>query len=194
MLVTCAADLRLDSRAFGGDLLAIGGAVCLAGYLLIGRSVRTDLGVAGYSAIVYAVVCVIAAATAVAGGVAHLPSPRVALACAALALVCTIGGHTVYNWALRHVPVLLVSVSFLGEPPLAAMLALAYLRRRPDDCHRSWAACSSSPDSPSHSSSPARARARPRAHRDRPVTDVDRVRPSVIGSGAAVRRERSGDR
>jgi len=127
MLVTCAADLRLDSRAFGGDLLAIGGAVCLAGYLLIGRSVRTDLGVAGYSAIVYAVVCVIAATTAVAGGVAHLPSPRVALACAALALVCTIGGHTVYNWALRHVPVLLVSVSFLGEPPLTAILAFLIL-------------------------------------------------------------------
>jgi len=127
MLVTCAADLRLDSTAFLGDLLAIGGAVCLAGYLLIGRSVRTGLGVAGYSAIVYAVVCVIAAVTAAAGGVAHLPSPRVALACLGLGVVCTIGGHTVYNWALRHVPVLLVSVSFLGEPPLTAVLPFLIL-------------------------------------------------------------------
>jgi drug/metabolite transporter (DMT)-like permease len=32
----------------------------------------------------------------------------------------------VYNWALRHVQVLLVSLSFLGEPPLAALLALAF--------------------------------------------------------------------
>lgn len=127
MLVTCIADLRVNGGAFAGDLLAVAGAVCLAGYLLIGRSVRTDLGVAGYSAIVYAVVCVIAASTAVAGGVAHLPSGRVALACLALAVVCTIGGHTVYNWALRHVPVLLVSVSFLGEPPLTAVLALLIL-------------------------------------------------------------------
>jgi drug/metabolite transporter (DMT)-like permease len=125
-VITCAGDLHLDSRAFYGDLLAIGGAVCLAGYLLIGRGVRADLGVAGYSAIVYAVVCVVAAATAVAGGVAHLPSPRVALACFGLAVICTIGGHTVYNWALRHVQVLLVSLSFLGEPPLAALLALAF--------------------------------------------------------------------
>ncbi len=130
-LVTCGGDLRVGSAAFGGDLLAIGGGLCLAGYLLIGRSVRANLGVAGYSAIVYAVVCVIAALTAVAGGVAHLPSPKVALACLGLALVCTIGGHTVYNWALRHVPVLLVSVSFLGEPPLTAMLAFLILASVP---------------------------------------------------------------
>jgi drug/metabolite transporter (DMT)-like permease len=126
MVVTCAGDLRIESSAFVGDLLAIGGAVCLAGYLLIGRGVRADLGVAGYSAIVYAVVCVVAALTALAGGVAHLPSPRVALACLGLAVICTIGGHTVYNWALRHVQVLLVSLSFLGEAPLAALLALAF--------------------------------------------------------------------
>jgi drug/metabolite transporter (DMT)-like permease len=131
MLVTCAGDFRVDSTAFGGDLLAIAGGLCLAGYLLIGRSVRADLGVAGYSAAVYAVVCVIAALTAVAGGVAHLPSPRVALACLGLAVVCTIGGHTAYNWALRHVPVLLVSISFLGEPPLAAVLALVILASVP---------------------------------------------------------------
>ncbi len=126
MVVTCAGDFRIDTHAFLGDLLAIGGAVCLAGYLLIGRGVRSELGVAGYSATVYAVVCVIGAVTAIAGGSAHLPSPRVALACAGLAVVCTLGGHTVYNWALRHVQVLLVSVSFLGEPPLAALLALAF--------------------------------------------------------------------
>ncbi len=126
MVVTCAGDFRVDSHAFGGDLLAIGGAVCLAGYLLIGRGVRSELGVAGYSAVVYTVVCVIAALTAIVGGSAHLPSPKVALACLGLAVVCTLGGHTVYNWALRHVQVLLVSLSFLGEPPLAALLALAF--------------------------------------------------------------------
>ena len=89
----------------------------------------------------YAVVCVIAALTAAAGGVAHLPSPRVALACLGLALICTIGGHTVYNWALRHVPVLLVSVSFLGEPPLTAVLALLILASDPVARHRCSAAC-----------------------------------------------------
>jgi drug/metabolite transporter (DMT)-like permease len=131
MVVTCAGDFRVDGRAFAGDLLAIGGAVCLAGSLLIGRGVRSQLGVAGYSAVVYAVVCAIAALTAVAGGTAHFPAPKVAVACLGLAVVCTIGGHTVYNWALRHVQVLLVSLSFLGEPPLAALLALAFFGAEP---------------------------------------------------------------
>ena len=125
--ITCIGDVRLDATALFGDLLAIGGAVCLAGYLLIGRGVRGDTGVAAYSATVYAVVCAIAAAVALAGGHAHLPSPRVALLCLALAVVCTIGGHTVYNWALRHVHAATVSVAFLGEPPLTAMLGLLIL-------------------------------------------------------------------
>ena len=190
---TCA----LDSRAFGGDLLAIGGAVCLAGYLLIGRSVRTDLGVAGYSAIVYAVVCVIAATTAVAGGVAHLPSPRVALACCGLALVCTIGGHTVYNWALRHVPVLLVSVSFLGEPPLTAMLALLILGAVPSlatdagrraDPRRARARAGrarralGTAAAPSRSPSDGRHRVRPSVHRKRSRCSTRTIRRPAIAS------------
>ena len=130
-VVTCAGDLRLDAAALFGDLLAIGGAVCLAGYLLIGRSVRANAGVAAYSGTVYAVVCVIAAAVAIGAGGAHMPTPRVALLCLALAAVCTIAGHTVYNWALRHVAAATVSVAFLGEPPLTAVLGLAILGNVP---------------------------------------------------------------
>jgi drug/metabolite transporter (DMT)-like permease len=122
--LTCIGDLRLSATALGGDLLALGGAASLAGYLVIGRGVRSTLGVAGYSASVYAVVAVIAAATAAAGGVAHLPSARVTLVCLALAVVCTLGGHTVYNWALRHVQAFRVSMAFLGEAPLTALLAV----------------------------------------------------------------------
>ena len=130
-VVTCFADLRFSTTALAGDLLALGGAASLAGYLVIGRGVRSTLGVAGYSSSVYAIVAVVAAATAAAGGVAHLPSTRVALVCLALAVVCTIGGHTVYNWALRHVQALKVSIAFLGEPPLAALLAAAVFQSIP---------------------------------------------------------------
>ena len=130
-LITCVGDLRLSSRAIAGDGLALAGAVCLAGYLLIGRGVRGSIGVAPYSAAVYAVVAVTAVVTAAAQGGLHAPSGRTLLACLALALVCTIGGHTVYNWALRHVRTLAVSASFLGEPPLAAVLAVAILGNVP---------------------------------------------------------------
>jgi drug/metabolite transporter (DMT)-like permease len=130
-VVTCAGDLQLNASALAGDGLALGGAVCLAGYLLIGRGVRATVGVAGYSTLVYAVVAVIAGVSAFASGSAHLPSPRVALLCLALAVVCTMGGHTVYNWALRHVRATTVSAAFLGEPPLTAVLALVLLGSRP---------------------------------------------------------------
>ncbi|MBV9524759.1 MAG: DMT family transporter [Candidatus Dormibacteraeota bacterium] len=126
-LITCAGDLRVDARALTGDLLAIAGGLCLAGYLLIGRNLRSSLGAAGYSAAVYAGVAAAAAAVAAAGGTAHLPSLRVAALCLALAAVCTVAGHTVLNWALRHVRAVTVSLAFLGEPPLAALLALAIL-------------------------------------------------------------------
>jgi drug/metabolite transporter (DMT)-like permease len=130
-VLTCAGDVRVDPRALSGDLLAIGGAVCLAGYLLLGRGLRRSLGVAGYSVMVYGTVAVVGAIAALGFRVAHVPSPRVALLGLALAVVCTIGGHTVYNWALRHVNAVTVSLSFLGEPPLAALLALAFLASIP---------------------------------------------------------------
>jgi drug/metabolite transporter (DMT)-like permease len=60
-----------------------------------------------------------------------MPSARVALFGAGLAVICTIGGHTVYNLALRHVPALSVSVAFLGEAPLTSLIALAVLATVP---------------------------------------------------------------
>lgn len=129
--VTCAGDVRLSLTALGGDLLAIGGAVCLALYLLIGRGLRNAMSVGGYSMTVYALVAVIAAATAGIQGTAHLPDLRVLLLCLALAVVCTLGGHTVYNWSLRHVRAVTVSIAFLGEPPLTALLALLLLSAIP---------------------------------------------------------------
>ena len=129
--VTCVGDLRLSGTAITGDLLALGGAVCLAGYVLIGRGVRASVGVARYSAVVYSVVAIVAAATVTAQGIAHLPSGRTAVYALALAVVCTLGGHTVYNWALRHVPALTVSVAFLGEAPLTSAFAVIVLATVP---------------------------------------------------------------
>jgi len=63
MIVTAPADFRVDSSAFGGDLLAIAGGLCLAGYLLIAAACRSNLGVAGLLGDRYAVVSVIAALT-----------------------------------------------------------------------------------------------------------------------------------
>ncbi len=125
--VTCAAGFRSGGRALTGDLLALAGAVALAGYLLIGRARRHRGGVAGYSAAAYAIVSVAAVGVAAAQGGLHAPSIRTLVACFGLAAICTVGGHTVFNWTLRRLPASTVSLSFLGEAPLAALLAFLIL-------------------------------------------------------------------
>jgi drug/metabolite transporter (DMT)-like permease len=49
----------------------------------------------------------------------------------ALAVVCTVIGHTVFNWVLRYVQASVVSVSVLGEPLGAIVWASIFLREYP---------------------------------------------------------------
>jgi drug/metabolite transporter (DMT)-like permease len=130
-LVTTLGDLRFGESAVLGDGLALGGAVCLAGYLLIGRRVRGSTGVAGYSSLAFGVVSLTALAVTTAAGSLHVPSGRTLLLGLALAVVCTLGGHTAYNWALRYVSALTVSVAFLGEPPLTSLLGFLLVGSTP---------------------------------------------------------------
>ena len=130
-VVTCWDGFSAGGAELLGDVLALGGALCLAGYLVIGRSLRNSTSVVVYSASVYAVVCIVAAAAALIWGTAHFPTARVAVVCLALAIVCTLGGHTVYNFVLRRVPAAVVSTAFLAEPPLTAALAFLLLASTP---------------------------------------------------------------
>ena len=129
--ITAAGDLRVSREALGGDLLAIAGSVTFAGYLLVGRRVRSRYGAAGYSVPVYLVVAAIALLVAPLSGAAVVPQPRTALACLGLAAVCTVLGHTVFNWTLRHLRAVIVSLAFLGEPPITALLAIPFLGEWP---------------------------------------------------------------
>ena len=49
----------------------------------------------------------------------------------ALAVIPTILGHTVFNWALRYVKAAVISVSILGEPVGATILAVLLLGESP---------------------------------------------------------------
>lgn len=130
-VITCAGGLRGGGGELGGDLLALLGAVALAVYLLIGRRVRAAQGTAAYSATVYAIVAVMGLVAAIVAGTTHMPSGRTFLFGLLLAAVCTVGGHTLFTWTLRSVTATTVSVAFLGEPPIAAVLALLFLHERP---------------------------------------------------------------
>jgi drug/metabolite transporter (DMT)-like permease len=122
--VVAGGDIALGGEALRGDALAFLGALVFAGYLLIGRGARQNMDNIGYSLPVYAVCAVVLACISEGFG-QSLASFTAAdlLIFAALALIPTIGGHLLYNWTLRYLPAAVVSVSFLGEPVGASLLA-----------------------------------------------------------------------
>lgn len=122
--VIAGGDIRLGGRSLQGDLLAIAGAATFALYLLIGRSVRQRLDPIVYSTPVYAVCALMLGLFALLTGERFGPwTARNVALIVALAVICTLGGHLVYNWTLRYLDAAIVSVSFLGEPVLSAALA-----------------------------------------------------------------------
>jgi drug/metabolite transporter (DMT)-like permease len=115
-----------------GDLLALLGAAAGSGYLLVGRSVRSRVSLVPYVAIAYTVA---AAALLAAAAVVGVPlggwSTRGWLFVAGLALAAQLVGHTAYNYSLRHVSAVFVTVTLLAEPVGATLLAVALLGQVP---------------------------------------------------------------
>ena len=130
--VICYDGLRGIGNALLGDGLAILGAVAMVGYFLIGRKTRARISLLGYATPVYASCSMFLLLWALATR-ENLTGYRNVdwLLFIALAIVPTILGHTVLNWAIKHVPASVVSISLLGEPVVAALLALAFFSQRP---------------------------------------------------------------
>jgi len=127
-----ASDFQVGGSALFGDLLALLAAVLVSGYLLIGRCLRRDIPLEGYTFVTYGtsslalVIATLASGTPFSGY-----PPRDWLLFAALALVCTVMGHTVFNWVLKYVQASVVSVSILGEPLGAILWASVFLGEAP---------------------------------------------------------------
>ncbi|MEW6105387.1 MAG: DMT family transporter [Bacillota bacterium] len=125
-------DSAAGGSAFFGDLLALLSALMFAAYVLVGRGVRQRLSVAPYAFVVYGMCSLVLVLTCLAGSVRVYPySTRDYVLFLALAAVPTILGHTVFNWALRYVSASVISVSVLGEPVGATLLAMALLKETP---------------------------------------------------------------
>ncbi|MGB9965268.1 DMT family transporter [Halobacterium hubeiense] len=115
-----------------GNALAVVGAVAGAGYVLAGRSVRQRLSLAPYVFAVYGVCTVVLFAVAVALGLPLVDyPPREWALFVAMAVGPGLFGHTLVNWALKHVESSVVSVALLGEPVGSTLLALAVFGQVP---------------------------------------------------------------
>jgi drug/metabolite transporter (DMT)-like permease len=115
-----------------GDLLALIGGVMLGIYILGGRVVRRSLDLTSYVTPVYATASLVLVLMSLLSDT-PLTGYNVNeyILFFAIALVPMIFGHTVYNWALRYVSAPLVSMSLLGEPVGASILALLFLDEVP---------------------------------------------------------------
>jgi drug/metabolite transporter (DMT)-like permease len=125
-------DEFIGGEAIKGDLLALVGAATVAGYMLIGRSVRARVALVPYITLTYAAAAVVLLALT---AVAHEPLlgfPAQTYGwILLLALIPQLIAHSTYNWALKYLPAAFVSISLLGEPVGSTALAFILLGEIP---------------------------------------------------------------
>jgi drug/metabolite transporter (DMT)-like permease len=113
-----------DRASLLGDLLAVIGALAMAGYLILAREAQRGLTYLPYVAIAYGTAALVLwAAVLMTGTVWHSFSPATWAVLAAMAVVSQLVGHGGYNWSLRHLQAAFVSIALTGEPVLASLLA-----------------------------------------------------------------------
>lgn len=125
-------DYGLSPKALAGDSLALVGAVCMAGYLIIGKRLRGAVPLGAYLGTVYGVAALVLLIASVATGTPLLPRTTVAwLPLVGMALGPTLIGHTTLNWALAHLEAYQVNLAVLAEPLLATLWVWLVLGETP---------------------------------------------------------------
>ena len=134
VVVIAFADYGFSGSLLYADALAFAGGIMAGLYFLAGRRLRQRIALLDYAFVVYAAATAVLFLYAVVLGESLAPvgSPDTELLLfLALAVIPQIGGHTLYNWSLRWVPAPVVSLSLVGEPVGASLLAWAILRQVP---------------------------------------------------------------
>ncbi len=120
---------RMDLSTLRGDLLALAGAVCMAGYLLIAQRIQRHLAFVPYVTLVYGTTALLLWLTSVGAGTPMQGfEASTWSALVGIALVSQVIGHSGYNWSLRHLRPDFVAVTLLAEPIVASVLGLILLR------------------------------------------------------------------
>lgn len=122
----------LGSSSFLGGVLALLGALAVAGYLLIGRRLRQTMGLLVYGSLTYSSAAVILLIASLSWRYPLFGYTfDTYLMLVLLAVVPQLLGHLSLNWSLRFVSATLVTIAVLGEPIGANLLAYAILDEVP---------------------------------------------------------------
>ena len=121
-----------NAEAFLGDLLALVSAFCIAAYLIIARILRQELSILPYLFMVYSIAAIFTLVLVFAYGLSLWDLPASAwLFLILLALGPNLIGHSLLNWASRHIPVYRVNMALLSESVLATIYAAILLDEIP---------------------------------------------------------------
>jgi drug/metabolite transporter (DMT)-like permease len=136
VVILYAGDYSSGGESLLGDLLAFVGGLFAGIYFLSGRVARQTIGVVPYAFSVYALSAVLLfISAALAGDKLAVTDLRELGLFFLMALIPTILGHTMFNYALKKVPAHIISTSVLGEPIGASILAYMLL---PDEVPTVW--------------------------------------------------------
>lgn len=125
-------DYSSNEWSLYGDLLAFLGMVMMGGYIIRGRQIRRKMHIIPYALTVYGISSLTLLSFSIfSESPVRTFAPREYLIFLALAIIPTIFGHTLYNWALKYVKARIVSISLLGEPIGASILAMIVLKEVP---------------------------------------------------------------
>jgi drug/metabolite transporter (DMT)-like permease len=122
----------IRGRAFLGDILALCGAVAGAGYILIGRKLRSGMSLVSYISLVYSMAAVVLIIIMLSAGESPFGySLETYKWLILLAVIPQLIGHSLFNWALGYLSAALVSITLLGEPIGSTILAYFILHEKP---------------------------------------------------------------
>ncbi len=123
-LIIFQGDWSHSQSTMKGNLLAVGGAIAVAVYMLAGARARQKLSLLAYVWPVYGTAALVLLLSCLATGTPLAGySGESHLFMFLLGLVPQCIGHTTYNWSLRWIPPALVALISLGEPIGASLLA-----------------------------------------------------------------------
>lgn len=114
----------LGGSEFTGNLLAVGGAITVGGYMLAGQLSRRELGIFEYSVVTYSVAALVLLPVVIATGSALSGyDAQTWWALGALLVGPQLLGHTVLNFVLKDFGATTIAVAVMAEPLIAAVLA-----------------------------------------------------------------------
>lgn len=124
-------DFRVSGTALYGDILALLACTLVTAYLMFGQSVRKRISLVTYTFVVYSISSIVLLFYVLIVGESLYPYPKNEWwNFILLALIPTLLGHSLFNWAIKWISTSIISMAILFEPVGATILAYYLLSEK----------------------------------------------------------------